>query len=71
VLGRKPPDCSTTEGLFAALTADERARLANRVAKDVREAVCGRLGPGIGVAVVLVNMQGEWLGADGELTPWK
>jgi len=71
VLGLKPPDSPTTEGLFAALTADERERLASRVAKEVREAVRGRLGPGIGVAVVLVNMQGEWLGADGELTSWQ
>jgi cobalt-precorrin-5B (C1)-methyltransferase len=71
VLGRKLPGSPTTEGLFAALTPDEREKLANRVAREAREAVCGRLGPGTGVAVVLVNMQGGWLGADGELTPWK
>lgn len=71
VLGRKLPESPTTEGIFESLAPGERQELGNRVAAQIRDAVRTKLGDHPGTAVALISMQGEWLGADGELTTWK
>jgi len=71
VLGRTLPDSPTVEGLFAALAPDESRRLADALAARVCEQIAAFLhGARHGVAVVLVNMRGEWLGSHGDLRPW-
>ena len=72
VLGRSvPEDALTTEGVFAALDGPERKTLADVLAARVRSAVCGRTGNRLLVAVFLVDMAGQRLGTDGDLSPWQ
>jgi cobalt-precorrin-5B (C1)-methyltransferase len=71
VLGHPAPDSTTAEGVFAALSLPERTALGQELAKRVRLAAAGRIAQRIAVAVFLVNMAGECLGSDGDLTPWQ
>lgn len=71
ILGRPFPESPTVEGLFAALPAEERGQLADALAGKVLQAVAQRVGGRFGVSTVLVNMQGELLGHDGDLAPWR
>ncbi len=71
VLKRTIETSPTVEGIFAAMEESERIDVANALAGRVRQAVAERIGGGMEVAVVLVNMQGEKLGSDGELSPWR
>ncbi|MGA2035788.1 MAG: cobalt-precorrin-5B (C(1))-methyltransferase CbiD [Thermoguttaceae bacterium] len=69
VLRRPAPEHQTAEGLFAALSQSDRRRLADVLAARIREAV--EKAREIAVAVVLVNMAGEFLGSDGDLSAWR
>ena len=69
-VGRRSP-ARTVEGIFAALDADERARLADTLAERVRQAVGRRPLEQVHLAVVLVDMAGQCLGSAGDLTPWR
>ncbi|MCY3024082.1 MAG: cobalt-precorrin-5B (C(1))-methyltransferase CbiD [Planctomycetota bacterium] len=76
VLGRELPEMPTVEGLFASLPGDERTRLADALATQVRRQIAAFLQAAAGAgpkdaAVVLVNMRGEWLGTNGDLGPWR
>jgi cobalt-precorrin-5B (C1)-methyltransferase len=71
ILERELSDSTTVEGVFAALSADEQTRLGDALAETVRSAVRQRLGDGIPVAAVLINLAGEKLGNSGDLTPWR
>jgi cobalt-precorrin-5B (C1)-methyltransferase len=70
-LGRRLPAALTAEGLFAALARKEREQLGRTMAREIRKAVVDRLGGSLEVATVLINMKGDVLGSDGDLTPWK
>jgi cobalt-precorrin-5B (C1)-methyltransferase len=69
VLGGAPPDSLTTEGMFAVLGSKPRRSLGDALAQRIRLAVAKRVRQA--AAVVLVNMAGEILGADGDLSPWQ
>lgn len=69
-LGRTPPESTTVEGLFAALSPEDRKLLGNTLAARLREAIRKRL-KRIEVSTVLVNMQGEILGSDGDVGEWR
>jgi cobalt-precorrin-5B (C1)-methyltransferase len=71
LLGTAVPETPTVEGLFMGLPQNARGRLAEELCARIRAAVTVRLGEGSDVAVVLVNMAGDWLGEDGDLTPWR
>jgi cobalt-precorrin-5B (C1)-methyltransferase len=76
VLGRALPEAPTVEGLFAALPTGDAARVGDVLAARVRSEIAGllRATPGAtakDAAVVLVNMRGEWLGSNGDLSPWQ
>ncbi len=71
VLGRLAPESPTTEGLFAALASMERKKLGEALARRIGAAVSGRTGRRLSVAVFLVDMAGQGLGIDGDLTPWQ
>jgi len=65
------PESATVEGIFAELDDEKRTSVANALAAAVRVAVEARIGASKPLAVVLVNMAGTILGADGDLSPWK
>lgn len=71
VLGHPAPNCPTTEGMFAKLAPSEKTQLANALANRVRLAVAARLADRLRVAVLLVDMAGQRLGSDGDLSPWR
>jgi cobalt-precorrin-5B (C1)-methyltransferase len=62
---------TTTEGLFAALDERRRKEVGNALAARIRRAVADRLQAVWPVAVLLVNMSGQTLGCDGDLSPWR
>jgi len=70
-LGRPVPESATVEGIFEALHPGETVSVGNALAAAVRQAVTGRIGSAKGTAVALINMAGELLGTDGDLSPWK
>lgn len=65
------PESPTVEGVFMGLPIGPRTRLAVELCGRIRQKVMTRLGGHTDVAVALVNMAGEWLGRDGDLTPWR
>ena len=70
-LGRRVPESATVEGIFEPLEPAESLRLGNALAAAVRRAICERIGTEKPLAAALINMAGELLGTDGDLTPWK
>jgi len=70
VLPCPPARSVTVEGLFAALSMKERNKVGNALAARIRAAITTRLHQRIEVSIVLVNMQGEITGSDGELNEW-
>jgi cobalt-precorrin-5B (C1)-methyltransferase len=62
---------ATVEGMLAALAAGQRDSLAAELARRVRQAVARRIHDRAGVAVLLVDMAGRRLGADGDFSPWQ
>jgi cobalt-precorrin-5B (C1)-methyltransferase len=64
-----PPDGRTVEGVFQYLEDDGRRRLGNALAAETRRSVVRRIA--LSIAVVLINMSGDLLGADGDLSPWQ
>lgn len=66
-------DAVTAEGIFSSLKARDAATLAAALAREIRQAVAGRLaGRGeIAVAAALTDMQGRIIGTAGELAAWQ
>ena len=60
----------TVEGLFSALFEPERNELGEVLTDKIRIAVSERIGDNTEIAVVLVNMQGNILGSNGDLSRW-
>lgn len=71
VLGLPAAEMPTVEGMLAALAAGQRDSLAAELARRVRQAVARRIQDRAGVAVLLVDMAGRRLGADGDFSPWQ
>jgi cobalt-precorrin-5B (C1)-methyltransferase len=71
ILGGAAVESPTAEGIFAALPAQKRQRLGDALAARVRSAVSHRLNDRLPVAVALVDMRGNLLGEDGDLSPWR
>lgn len=71
ILQKKLPQSTTVEGLFAALTVEDRQALGQALAAKVRQAVQDRLAGTLPVAVVLVDLKGLCLGQAGAVSPWK
>ena len=71
ILGCSVPENATTEGVFASLASPERKTLADALAAQVRSAVSDRIANRLPAAVLLVDMAGQCLGTDGDLSPWQ
>lgn len=64
------PMSATTEGLFEALTVDQRTRLAEGLAGEVLKSIFDRIKGRFPVAVVFSNIHGDIIGHGGSLDPW-
>lgn len=62
---------ATVEAFFAARDAEQQRRIADALAAEIARAIGSRLGGTRRVATVLVNLRGDWLGSDGELSGWR
>ncbi len=71
LLRRAVPQSSTAEGVFTAIGPPERELLAHTLAARIRLAVSVRTGQRFPVTVSLVDMAGQCLGTDGDLSPWQ
>jgi cobalt-precorrin-5B (C1)-methyltransferase len=69
-LGRPVTESATVEGIFASLTSSDRTLLANDLAAGVRRAIHQRMAAQ-DVAVALINLAGDLIGSDGDLSPWR
>jgi len=65
-----PLESPTVEGLFGSLDSESRQRLGRETAVAVLNAVRRRIAHPP-TAAALVNMQGELLGSDGDLSAWE
>lgn len=65
-----PVESPTVEGLFEALSPDTRRQLGEATAKAIRLAVQSRFHKPL-VAVTLINMRGDLLGTDGDVSTWQ
>lgn len=70
VLGRRIEELPTVEGIFSALSEAEKKELGDALAGRIRDAVGNRVRESFTIAVFLVNMRGDRMGTDGDLTPW-
>lgn len=70
-LNEPAPESTTVEGIFETLSAGQCAQLGNALAVEIRQATIARIGSEKQLAVALINMTGDILGADGDLSPWK
>jgi cobalt-precorrin-5B (C1)-methyltransferase len=70
LLCQAAPESPTVEGIFAALCAEERKRLADDVANRMRSVIEHR-SVRLPVAVFLTDMAGQCLGTAGDLSPWQ
>jgi len=64
-------ESATVEGIFAGLNPEHSARVGNALAAAIRAAILARIGSEKSLAVAVINMPGEILGTDGDLSPWK
>lgn len=69
--GIDPCEYSTTEGFFAALDQTERTRTAEELSASIARAAEEKTGGEVKISVVLVNMEGNVLGAHGDLSRWQ
>ena len=70
-LGRTFEEAKTVEGIFALLQATDRKSLADQLSARIRRAVSNRLQERFRVATALVDMKGEILGLDGDVSEWQ
>ncbi len=71
VLGRSVPESRTVEGIFSVLEEEDPGKLAQMLAYRIGQAISHRLSGRFPVSVILVNMRGEILGEDGDVTAWQ
>jgi cobalt-precorrin-5B (C1)-methyltransferase len=65
------PALPTVEGVLAALSAEDRAKVSAQLCSLVRDAIQTRLTTRGAVAVGMVNMANEWLASSGEIERWQ
>jgi cobalt-precorrin-5B (C1)-methyltransferase len=69
-LGFTPEGAVTVEGLFASLDERSKRMLGSRLARDISDAVSARIERRASVAVILVDLRGEEIASNGDLSPW-
>jgi len=71
VLGRSVPESRTVEGIFSVLEEENAGKLAQMLSYRIGQAITHRLSGRFPVSVLLVNMRGEILGHNGDITAWQ
>jgi len=71
LFGKPMPESTTVEGIFEACAPEQSERLGNALAAAVRQAVAARIGSNKALSVALINLAGDILGADGDLSSWQ
>ncbi|HTY22935.1 MAG TPA: cobalt-precorrin-5B (C(1))-methyltransferase CbiD [Desulfomonilaceae bacterium] len=71
LLGRALPETRTVEGIFRQLAPTDRKKLADVLSARIGNSVKRRLQNKLSVATVLVDMRGEILGLDGDISEWR
>jgi cobalt-precorrin-5B (C1)-methyltransferase len=71
ILPQLPEHSETVEGIFNSLSAGQQDCLGGEVARRVSAAVQQRIRSDLPISTFLVNMAGERLGTNGDLTPWQ
>jgi cobalt-precorrin-5B (C1)-methyltransferase len=69
LFGEPMADSATVEGIFEACSPEQSARLGDALAAAVGEAITARIGSEVSVS--LINLAGDILGSNGDLSPWK
>ncbi len=70
VLGSRPPESLTVEGIFRGLPAAKQRKLADELSARIRSKIYDRIGQRFDVTVALVTMAGDLLGQDGDTSQW-
>lgn len=70
VLGHPVPEATTVEGVFSDLPWEQQKCLGDALARDIQLALSHRLNYHAPVTTVLINLAGDQLGSNGDLTPW-
>jgi len=71
LLGSTLPETRTVEGIFSQLAEPDRKRLADVLSSRINDSAKRRLREKLSVATVLVDMRGEILGSDGDISEWR
>ncbi len=71
LLGEELPESATVEGVFQVLDQTECEQLACLLADKIRTAIRQRVGEQQELSVALINLAGDVIGWDGDLTPWR
>ena len=71
LLGKPMEETITVEGIFSRLDKADSDKLGLELAAGVRSAVSDRIKNKFQVAAALVNLQGDLLGVNGDLNPWR
>jgi len=69
-LQRPIPASVTVEGIFKSLKEGESRKLADALASEIRISVSRRLGGSPETAAAIINMNGDILGQNGDLSLW-
>lgn len=70
ILGRQIAESATVDGIFTALDAASRRKVADALAAQIAQAVQHQFGRPILVGVLLTSMDGEIWGSNGEAPTW-
>jgi cobalt-precorrin-5B (C1)-methyltransferase len=71
LFGEPMPESTTVEGIFEAFNPEQSEQLGNALAAAVHQAVTTRIGSNKALSVTLINLAGDILGSDGDLSPWQ
>lgn len=70
-LGERMAETPTVEGIFEALSVEKRRAVGDALCAAIGRAVRERFGATRRLAVGIINMPGDLLGSDGDLTAWQ
>lgn len=70
IIGRQMKEMPTVEGIFSVLSGPEQKKLGDVLAERIQKDISKRVGVSLQIAVVLVNMRGDIIGNNGDLTRW-
>ena len=64
-------ESTTVEGVFKTCSFERSEQLGNALAATIKDTIVSKIGMTKPISVVLINMAGDILGTEGDLSPWK